>query len=210
MATTSTVTRYWMTFGDSLTEGYYSYGRKFHPYSTKLQQLLENNFKSSKWQVLPSGLSGESTEEMIERLPGEIETQISHGIQFEYIIILGGTNDLGNTRMKPEESFNNLMSLHTISAKYKSKTCAIAIPQHPLEIVHPFLFEKRKKINYMLKSFCEEKGLPYIPLDEKMPLLSYSETEKLKYTDDGLHFTPLGYDKMAEIIFETLQTKITP
>jgi hypothetical protein len=32
-----------VTFGDSLTEGYYKRGSQFHPYSVKLEELLQND-----------------------------------------------------------------------------------------------------------------------------------------------------------------------
>lgn len=39
-------------FGASLTEGYYNYGRSFHPYTEKLQGLLFERFKDHKIDVL--------------------------------------------------------------------------------------------------------------------------------------------------------------
>jgi len=57
-----------LCFGDSLTEGYYYFGLKLHPYTNKLSQLLKENGKTDV-QVYNFGVSGESTEEMERRLP---------------------------------------------------------------------------------------------------------------------------------------------
>ena len=58
-----------LAFGDSLTEGWCDYGTKFHPYTCKLPTLIQSVSKSVKVDVVNKGVSGETTDQMEERLP---------------------------------------------------------------------------------------------------------------------------------------------
>ena len=82
-----------LCFGDSLTEGYtFQASGQFHPYSTKLQQLLEAHCHDSV-EVRMAGVSGEivvpSMTQRLDRLLKEASQP------YDWVIILGGTNDLG-------------------------------------------------------------------------------------------------------------------
>ena len=57
------------TFGDSLTEGLYNHWN-FHPYSLQLEKVLNARFDNLTFKVTQFGVSGESSKEMIYRLPG--------------------------------------------------------------------------------------------------------------------------------------------
>jgi lysophospholipase L1-like esterase len=75
-----------LAFGDSLTAGYYNWGRSFNPYTNRLGALL-----GSEWKAVEVGRSGETTTEMVSRLPAVLKRfQIIENVTFDYILILGG------------------------------------------------------------------------------------------------------------------------
>lgn len=47
-----------LAFGDSLTEGYYNYGRSVHPYSKNLQDLVDHHFPNT-FEIVALGVPGE-------------------------------------------------------------------------------------------------------------------------------------------------------
>eukprot|EP01111_Echinosteliopsis_oligospora_P012847 TRINITY_DN4459_c0_g1_i2.p1 TRINITY_DN4459_c0_g1~~TRINITY_DN4459_c0_g1_i2.p1 ORF type:complete len:131 (-),score=24.92 TRINITY_DN4459_c0_g1_i2:25-417(-) len=73
-----------LCFGDSLTAGYYMKGHMFHPYTIKLQSLLN---KDGNYQLENQGRSGEGTTKMAERLKLHLSNNPS---KYKYAIILGG------------------------------------------------------------------------------------------------------------------------
>nr|KAK3747887.1 hypothetical protein QZH41_001351 [Actinostola sp. cb2023] len=67
----------------------------------------------------------------------------------------------------------------------------------------------RNIVNQMLRKFAgETDDVILCDLATEHPHTTPSEEDKSKYWDDGLHYTPKGYDKMGEIIFEKLKTFI--
>jgi len=47
----------------------------------------------------------------------------------------------------------------------------------------------------------------YVDLASHMPRLGLRRDVEQRYWDDSVHFTPAGYDKLAELIYETLLAK---
>ena len=98
-----------LCFGDSLTAGYHDVGRKFYPYASLLQKLLLNDddMKDKIYNVDYCGQCGWTTEQMLNganknnqgkdvcgRDGGAgIIKRIESG-NYDYVIILSGTNDL--------------------------------------------------------------------------------------------------------------------
>ena len=80
-----------LAFGDSLTAGYYNYGQDYHPYAKHLEHLFQ--LANIPVQIYVQGVSGERVvPNMVERLRSLLEKVVL----CDWIIILGGTNDLGN------------------------------------------------------------------------------------------------------------------
>jgi len=86
-----------LAFGDSLTKGYYNFGLKYHPYSIKINKLLEeNNFN---YEVIDSGINGEGTVSMLDRIKTFFEVSENSqemAFKFSLVIIYAGANDLGH------------------------------------------------------------------------------------------------------------------
>jgi len=192
--------RYVLAFGDSLTEGFYNWGMKFHPYSNKLKDLLD---MEGFYGIDQFGISGETTRSMVSRLK---ELFDSSQYKYSFVIILGGTNDLGEK--KPDKIVANLKSLYTQCIDHGALPIAVTIPEMSQELQLKWLTPCRNTVNEQLKAFCTEKNIPVVDLATKIPYASLSDSDRKKYWDDGIHFTPAGYDKFATIIHEVLKTKL--
>lgn len=193
-----------LAFGDSLTEGWTAFGTKFHPYSSKLQILLQSLPVSKPFSIINRGISGETTEQMQARLP----RILAKDGPFDLAIILGGTNDLGRSLDKKANSlFERLKSLHEEILKECPLSVALTIPEGGFDERNPALRKKRSKVNQLLKDYVQANRDKMIlcDLSVKLPHKSLSEEDRRRFWHDGLHFTPDGYDRMAEVIFEDIK-----
>ena len=196
-----------LCFGDSLTEGYtFQQSGEFHPYSIKLRRLLEEHIKGAPVVVDTAGVSGEV---VVPTMTQRLDQFLKESSQpYDWIIILGGTNDLGRG-LPAEELLPNLLGLHDRAKQTGCRTLALALPQFRYEL-EPDCEEYRKKkakINEGLKKYCEESGSKtiYVDLWNGLPFGSLPKDEMALYWVDGLHMTPKGYDKMAQIVFDHLK-----
>lgn len=193
-----------LAFGDSLTEGWCDFGTKFHPYTRKLQTLIQSLSKSV--DVVNRGVSGERTDQMSDRLP----LVLNRDGPFDLVIILGGTNDLGLSLNKDGEPlFRRLRSLHELALRYSPLSVAVTIPETGYEAMDRFTAVKKKRlqVNALLKKYVKDCGGKMIlsDLSAKLPRESLSHEDRRKFWEDDLHFTPAGYDRMGEIIFEDIK-----
>jgi len=199
-----------LCFGDSLTEGWYKTGFSFHPYTIRLSQLFEMQQEGSRTrrvELLNKGISGEVVNpEMLERLPVVLDNKGP----FDFAIILGGTNDLAFLKAAKENNLSkNIISLHQIAHSKGVKTCLITIPQTGFDIL-PYSVEYvqyREQVNDELREFVSRNSsqVCLCDLSVKLPMYGGNENEFVEYWDDELHFTPKGYSRMAEIIFEDIK-----
>ncbi|KAL9649872.1 hypothetical protein ABK040_009684 [Willaertia magna] len=205
-----------MAFGDSLTAGYFKRGTEFHPYSDYLTELLTNyNIK-----VYEYGLSGEKTNEMEKRLQRNLQKKVlaedlirlNNAIfpenEFKAVIIIGGTNDLAYSTIEKETIVNNLTNMYKycmnqLNIKY---VIASSIPSTTFEHEEKYkqYLEKKEFINNEIKKFCFENNekMRFVDICNLLSYKNCNDEERKLYWDDHLHFTPKGYQKFAEILFE--------
>ena len=169
-----------LAFGDSLTEGWCDFGTKFHPYTRKLQALIPALSKSV--DVVNRGVSGETTDQMSERLP----LVLNKDGPFDLVIILGGTNDLGLSLNKDGEPlFRRLRSLHELALRHSPLSVAVTIPETGYEAMDRFtaLREKRWQVNALLKQYVQDCGSKIIlsDLSTKLPRKSLSHEDGRKF-----------------------------
>lgn len=95
-----------LCFGDSLTAGYTMCGYEHHPYADHLRTSLEHMLNSSDVQVEVAGLSGDQVQgQYLRRI--KAKCPISKEPKYDWIIIMGGTNDLG-WGQQPETIYEGL------------------------------------------------------------------------------------------------------
>ena len=193
-----------LAFGDSLTEGWCHFGLKFHPYTSRLKELLRSS-SNRACELINKGRSGETTDEMVSRLARVLSTEGP----FHLAIILGGTNDLGQSWETANPLFERLKSLHETVLEHGATSVAVTIPETGYEEMEQYAFAKKKrnKINELLGTYAADSNGKVVLCDfaAKFPRHSLKPDELERLWNDGLHLTPAGYDRMAEIIYEVIR-----
>lgn len=194
-------------FGDSLTAGFQTptagnpQGRS-RPYGARLQELL-----GEKVRVRVSGLCGEVTGEMVLRFGRDV---LDH--HPDYVVILGGTNDLG-WNAAPSEIMRNLLQLYERTRGRGGVPIPVTVSSIRVETgqgsgdAHAWLaahVARRKELNRGIQEYATEKDLPWIDL-----FAATAEPETLQlaavYSNDGIHLTDAGYQVFAERVAEILR-----
>ena len=97
-----------LCFGDSLTAGYTNYGWEFFPYADHLRVGLQHMLSTSDIQVDVDGFSGDQVRGSY--LPRIKRKCTNTEKPYDWIIIMGGTNDLG-WGQSPEAIYEGLRKL---------------------------------------------------------------------------------------------------
>ena len=193
-----------LCFGDSLTAGYQTpiHGEMETvdtPYGSFLQETL-----GDKGTVLTSGICGELTGEMVMRFR---ESVLSKNPSF--VIILGGTNDLG-WNGQPEDIMRNLLKMYELAQHHGIEPIAFSVPSiRPVGMEgHPEAeswvrdhIERRLALNALIRDYCLSHSLHFIDLFQ-----ATSDPDSLllaeRFSNDGLHLTTLGYRYMAQLLVD--------
>lgn len=124
-----------LCLGDSLTAGYTCYGLNHFPYSTYIQASLKAFLPSTEILVKTSGLSGDCVVggQYLGRMVGNCKKAAD--IPFDWIIVMGGTNDLGMGRepaivyeglSKCKEIYDVVFESSDITSNDEAYFCTIA------------------------------------------------------------------------------------
>jgi len=133
-------------------------GQTAHPYSDRLAQHLER--LGAQLSVVNAGVNGEETSSMVQRLQLLLDKRDESGCggeDFEFVLILGGTNDLCKVNRCPEDIVRNLWSMHDTAHRAGLKTGALTLPY-----IHTWRLEQevnadRVKINERLCDFVSRQ-----------------------------------------------------
>ncbi|WP_447971710.1 GDSL-type esterase/lipase family protein [Nitrospira sp. M1] len=193
-------------FGDSLTVGYQAptaAAPYYHetPYGERLQIWLGKN-----GTVLIRGVNGECTGEMVRRFSKDVLA-----VTPAWVIILGGTNDLG-ADMSLTNIFNNLVTLYEQATHASIAPVAVTIPSlrssfddESQDFIQTHI-ERRVKLNQWIKAYCLTAHIPCIDLFSKTKEQN-SSLLAAHYSNDGIHLSSKGYELFAELVWEHLWAK---
>ncbi len=176
-----------LAFGDSLTVGYLS-PFEATPYAEFLQPLLD-----PQTEIYVAGVSGETTEDMLRRFDRQVIKNAP-----DYVVILGGTNDLGRG-VSIDQIVENLTQMYQTAQKADMIPIACAIPSllGADEFIPP-----RIELNRRIQETAKKMEIPFADLFT----LTADSSGRLRqeYSQDGLHLTPGGYEKIAHLLFESV------
>ena len=186
-----------VALGDSLTAGFQSPSSdnpegESTPYGHFLQELLGESI-----EILTKGVNGELTFDMSMRLEYDVIS-----LKPEYVIILGGTNDLG-MGIEPIEAFEQLKEMYERVKSSNIQPISVTIPS-----IRRFdgLIPPRKILNGFIQDYCQSHQQPCVDL-----FMATAEPDSLRlaeiYSNDGLHLSTLGYQKIAELLYHNVFKK---
>ncbi|MDF0643897.1 MAG: GDSL-type esterase/lipase family protein [Nitrospira sp.] len=203
--------RHIICFGDSLTAGFQSptpshpTGRDT-PYGDFLQEWL-----GASSLVRVSGHCGELTSEMAMRFRQDV---LSH--RPDYVVILGGTNDLG-WNAQPSDIMENLLKMYELSRAERVIPVPVTVPSiriadeggAPAAAWIEDHLQRRRQLNELIRAYAESKKLAAVDL---FAATAEPETGRLAapYSNDGLHLTTAGYRRFAELLFDQIFEPVCP
>lgn len=189
-------------FGDSLTVGYQSPTADFPAYrETPYGEFLQKRVGPSA-RVVVSGVCGELTGEMVMRFREDV---LQHTPS--YVVVLGGTNDLG-WNASPDAIMRNLLKMYELAQAAGVRPVAVTVPSIRVEgeggggpqgsVQH---IARRQELNRLITDYCAKKGLACVDL---FAATLEPETQRLAapYSNDGLHLTTEGYQRLATLLYE--------
>ena len=195
-------------FGDSLTAGYQSPGSGLPegydtPYGSFLQDML-----GPRARVAISGICGELTGEMAMRFRQDV---LVHGPSF--VVVLGGTNDLG-LNARPAEVMRNLLKMYESALGSGVQPVPVTVPSIRVEGLEGEgegegqrwvrdHIERRLTLNGLITDYCVKRGVACVDL---FTATAEPGTRLLAapYSNDGLHLTTHGYRLMATLLYEEI------
>ncbi|XP_066936021.1 serine-rich adhesin for platelets-like isoform X2 [Clytia hemisphaerica] len=203
-----------LAFGDSLTRGYYNKGQNHHPYTGRLQSLLNRMDDKRCFIVENQGKDGDiAFGEMPKRMETLLRLSKKH---YDWIIILGGTNDIYNKqhsgKRSPNELSQNIIALHNIAHHHGAHTVAITIPEVLCENNESCEDMKaiRDNVNDNIKTYALDHRQNVV-LCDMAELLARNKLKNglvAQFFEGGLHLKPRGYETMARLIFESIKESI--
>jgi acyl-CoA thioesterase I len=193
-----------LCFGDSLTAGYQTpssdnpVGREI-PYGQFLERLLEGRAR-----IEISGICGETTGEMVLRFRAAVLDR-----RPRYVVMLGGTNDLG-WNASPEEIMRNLVKMYELARAAQIVPIPVTVPSLRApngatgEEASRWITEhiaRRQRLNHLIADYARSKSLRWVDL-----FTATADPESLQlrpeYSNDGLHLTTEGYRRFAVLLHD--------
>ena len=193
-------------FGDSLTAGYQAPSRdnpagQQTPYGRFLEPLLR-----ARARISVSGVCGEVTGEMVLRFRADVRDR-----RPRYVVILGGTNDLG-WNASPQEIFRNLVKMYELARAAGIVAVPVTVPslrisggasQKGAVVLLGEQISRRRILNGLIQDYARSKGLPSVDL-----FSATSDPASLQlcpeYSNDGLHLTTEGYRRLATLLHDEI------
>lgn len=181
-----------MCFGDSLTAGFQSPTAECPdcretPYGRFLAERL-----GTCARVQISGVCGELTSGMVERFERDV---MRH--RPAWVVILGGTNDLG-WNLGPAQIMRNLATMYERAASAGIQVAAVTVPSIRGFDGH---IPRRLELNALIAAHCARSRLPCIDLFTPTAEPGTNRLA-LPYSNDGLHLTTAGYELLATLLYE--------
>ncbi|EJP70952.1 GDSL-like Lipase/Acylhydrolase [Beauveria bassiana ARSEF 2860] len=187
-----------LCFGDSLTQGFHSFGLGEHPYSGRLAQRLREALPEGiKLEMRTSGVPGDvaAFPSFRERFTRQITL-----MPFDWVITLGGTNDIA-MGCRVDDTFKSLQAAWQIALSRRCNVLALTVPETAGNFSS--VTAKRKDLNTRILSFKAE-NYHTLDLHQKIPYNSLNDSQRDLYWNDGVHLTEQGYDWMADHIADAL------
>eukprot|EP01084_Bolivina_argentea_P299047 515459_1 len=223
-----------LCFGASLTKGYTNHGLEYYPYSDRLKEIIcnyiENNNEYQQFGITYNidlhnvGVNNECiSDTMHDRLFNILNKS---DIIFDMIIVCGGTNDIycgysvdkiWNNCNKMHKNINDIDFMESSSSitqiydmikeyKQNKDIKIVAVTITPFVKQTKSMDDVRNELNKHIINYCNEhenqKHMILCDLNNEFP--RFEDTSKY-WDKDGIHFSKMGYELFAEIMFKSIQ-----
>lgn len=173
--------------GNSITQCWY----EMHP-----DYFNDNNFAGR-------GISGQVTQQMMSRFRADVIN-----LDPRAVVILAGTNDVArnNGYISLEHIAQNIESMIQLAQANRIKVilCSVLpVKQYKWRKDLGDVSSQIVELNKMLKKLARKYGCKWV--DFYSPMVDREGGLDKRYTKDGVHPTPAGYDLMEEIIAPKLK-----
>jgi lysophospholipase L1-like esterase len=193
-----------VALGDSLTVGFIPSRIATQPYPRFLKEITDDflmySLKPNAFttRFINRGVNGDLTSDMLLRFKQDVIA-----LKPNFVIILGGTNDLG-WGLPVDEIFSYLKQMYEKAVDNNVEPIGCTVPSL---LGWDKGIPPRLTLNHLLQRFCCEKNTLCVDLFEATCV---PKTKRLRseYSSDGLHFNALGYRKIAETIFKEAVHKV--
>ncbi|MGA2625682.1 MAG: GDSL-type esterase/lipase family protein [Candidatus Bathyarchaeia archaeon] len=187
-----------VALGDSLTVGETGFPAPDDPISypkyleALAKQHLNRRRSGVEVNVLNRGINGDLTSGMLERFSGDVVDE-----KADYVIILGGANDIG-------WGFDPLMIAHNLTAMYDAALEKGIVPvacSVPSILGSDPLIPPRLQLNRMIRAEAEQRSIRFVDF---FTATADPQTNRLSevYSSDGLHLNTKGYRQMGKYMFD--------
>lgn len=189
-----------VALGDSLTVGENEFDISNSDQSTSypeyLKMISDEHLRSLqsnvKIDILNRGVNGDLTSGMLERFSKDVVDE-----KADYVIILGGTNDIG-------WGFDPAMIVHNLTAMYddaRNKGIVAVACSVPSILGFDESIPPRLHLNRMIRLEADKRNIPFVDLftataDPRNNRLSEG------YSADGLHLNAKGYQQIGKCLFD--------
>jgi lysophospholipase L1-like esterase len=188
-----------IAFGDSLTVGdseFDSDSDEYASYPRYLEFLaqghLDQHQSELKVKVANKGVCGDLTSGMLERFSSDVIEE-----KPDYVIILGGTNDLG-WNLDPAMIIRNLNTMYDTALNQGIGPIACTVPSilGLDELIPP-----RLRLNGIIRGEAEKRDIVFVDV---FAATADPQTNRLldEYSADGLHLNAKGYQRVGQCVFD--------
>ena len=142
--------------------------------------------------MLNKGVNGDLTSGMLERFSRDVADE-----RADYVIVLGGTNDIG-WGLDPTMIVYNLTSMYDAAGKNGIRAVACSVPSL---LGFDELIPPRLDLNRAINAEAEKRKMPFLDL---FTTTADRRNNRLleDYSADGLHLNSKGYERIGNYIFE--------
>jgi len=188
-----------VALGDSLTlgeTGFVFSGEAAVPYPQCLQFFAEEYSRSRQLgvnvEVLNKGVNGDLTSGMLERFPTDVVDE-----RADYVIVLGGTNDIG-WGLDRSQIIHNLAAMYDAAQNNGIGAVACSIPSI---LGFDEAIPARLDLNRAIKREAEKRNIPFLDL---FTATADRRNKRLleDYSADGLHLNSKGYQRIGKYVFD--------
>ena len=216
-----------IAIGDSITEGYLDgdcwQPRDWHPFTNRLELLVNGSHRditiqesgpftefvtgtvcrTNAIEIKNHGRSGERTREIKDRLKFVLSREKKH--HFKYATLLSGLNDIGEIHDLQELGQLVVDDIKQMCSMLRKHGCKfiflMTLPICPLDLELEWYRNIKKWLNARIRKECGKMdGVVLVDLARNSTMIATKENQKQLFWDH-LHYTPQGYDLLADILF---------